>query len=106
MRAWSMASHSVTPSVRPTNSGTVRKRYPSAAMAGLSRSRFAATCYQRAGAECIRAQFELDLALGKRGVLALHDIGGDLVLAYVVVLRQVLEEPAHLAPGGAAEQIR
>src|SRR5215831_1071085 len=97
MRSCWTASHSVTPSARPTNVGMVSKRYPSSAMAG--------PLEPRAGRERVRRETQADRAGGQRPVLVVHHAGRQSILARIVVLPEVLEHPSHLPARAAAEEI-
>src|SRR5262249_19820012 len=97
MRFCSIATQSVTPRGRPTNSPIVRRLYPSSAMAHLQ---------EGAGLEVFRAPPEVDDALGRQRGPAVHHAGGESLLAGVVVAPQVGEASTDRAAGVAAEQVR
>src|SRR5262249_37606050 len=96
MRFCSMATQSVTPSGRPTNSAIVRRLYPSIAMLHPQ---------QRTGLEVLRGPPEVDRALAQQTVVAAHHAGGETILAGIVVVPQIGEQPADLPACVAAEEV-
>src|SRR5262245_43800005 len=92
MRFCSITTQSVTPSGRPTKSATVRRLYPSSAMA----------CPQQGtGFEIVRASSDVDQTM-----VTVHHAHGEPILSRVVVAPQIGEEPLHPAPRSTTEQIR